>query len=241
MKKEMRLDKTLSNMGYGSRSEIKLLVKRGFVMVNNEIVKDPSVHIDAVNDDIIIDGEKLNYKEFIYIMLNKPAGVISATYDKKLKTVIDILPDEYKCFDIFPIGRLDIDTEGLLVITNDGQLAHDLLAPKKHVPKKYYAKIEGNVTDDDIEKFKAGVKLDDGYITMPADLTILKNDDVSEIELIIHEGKFHQVKRMFEAVEKKVVFLKRTEMGKLKLDKSMKTGDFRELADNEIDMLKNTN
>lgn len=167
--------------------------------------------------------------------MNKPAGVISATFDNKYKTVVDLLSDEYKVYDLFPVGRLDIDTEGLILLTNDGNLAHQLLSPKKCVPKKYYAIIQGNVTEKDVEKFRSGVVLDDGYKTMPAELEII-ND--GEVVIVIYEGKFHQVKRMFESVGKKVEYLKRVAMGGIELDKNLNTGNIRELTEEEIGILK---
>ncbi|CDF59469.1 pseudouridine synthase [Thermobrachium celere] len=234
-----RLDKVLANMGYGTRKEVKALCKKGLVLVNGDIVKDSSVHVDPENDTIEVDGEVLKYKKYIYVMLNKPQGVISATEDDFDETVVDILPDEFKIFKPSPVGRLDKDTEGLLILTNDGELNHLLLSPRRHVPKKYYAKVKGVVTQEDVEKFKEGVVLDDGYKTMPAELTILKSDEISEIELVIYEGKYHQVKRMFEAVGKKVVYLKRIEMGPLKLDDSLELGECRELTDDEVQLLYN--
>jgi len=238
MRNTQRLDRVLSNFGYGTRKEIKQIAKGGGIKVDGNIVKDSGMHVDPKKSVIEILGEVLNYREFIYIMLNKPDGVVSATYDNKLKTVIDILPDEYRHFDLFPVGRLDIDTEGLLLMTNDGQLAHELLSPKKHVPKKYYALVIGRVTGEDAARFREGVLLEDGYKTLPAELNIIRSDDYSEIELIIHEGKFHQVKRMFEAVDKRVKYLRRLEMGSLKLDESLKPGECRELTGEEIRLLK---
>lgn len=238
MRNTQRLDKILSNFGYGTRKEIKQAIKEGCIKVDGRVANDSGMHVDPQNSTVEINGEVLNYREFIYIMMNKPQGVISATYDPKLKTVVDLLPEEYLCFEPFPVGRLDIDTEGLLVMTNDGQLAHELLSPKKHVPKKYYALVEGMVNDGDIASFKAGVTLDDGYRTMPAVLSILKQGDNSEIEVIIMEGKFHQVKRMFKAVGKEVKYLKRLEMGGLKLDGSLRTGQCRELSEEEAELLR---
>ena len=174
----------------------------------------------------------------MYIMLNKPGGYISATYDKFDPIVLDLIDPSYLVFEPFPVGRLDKDTEGLLVLTNDGQLSHRVLSPKKHVPKTYYAKVEGVVTNDDILLFEDGVVLDDGYKTMPSQLKILKSDEISEIELTIHEGKFHQVKRMFESVGKKVVYLKRLSMGNLKLDESLALGEYRELTIDEIKQME---
>ena len=238
MAKKMRIDKVLSNIGYGSRTEINISCKRGLVVVNGEVVKKTSTQVDPENDEILFDGEKINYREFIYLIMNKPAGCISATTDKWDQTVIDLLDMEQIAFDPFPVGRLDKDTEGLLVITNDGKLSHRLLSPKKHVPKTYFAKINGVVTNEDIEAFKEGVVLDDGYKTLPGELEILKSDDISEINLTIHEGKFHQVKRMFESVDKEVAYLKRIRMGKLELDESLELGEFRELTKEELELLE---
>ena len=238
MSKKQRIDKILSNLGYGSRSELKKFCKNGLVKVNGKVINNPGVQVDVENDEIIFDGEKVTYKEFIYLMLNKPDGYISATFDKRDPIVLDLIDKEDLVFEPFPVGRLDKDTEGLLVLTNDGQLAHRVLSPKKHVPKTYYAKIEGIVTEEDIKAFAKGVTLDDGYETMPAELIILKSDEISEIELTIHEGKFHQVKRMFESVDKKVIYLKRLSMGKLKLDENLALGESRELTDEEVKMIE---
>jgi 16S rRNA pseudouridine516 synthase len=238
MGKKMRIDKVLSNLGYGSRTEINISCKKGLVAVNGNVIKKNSTQVDPENDEIVFNGEKINYRKFIYLIMNKPAGCISATTDKWDQTVIHLLDREQIAFDPFPVGRLDKDTEGLLVITNDGKLSHRLLSPKKHVPKTYYAKIDGVVTNDDIEAFKEGVVLDDGYETMPGELEILKSDDISEINLTIHEGKFHQVKRMFESVGKKVVYLKRIQMGKLRLDEELELGEFRDLTKEELELLE---
>ena len=233
-----RLDKVLSNFGFGTRSEIKQLIKNGAVKVDGAAVKDSGMQVSPDSSVIDVDGKILNYREFIYIMMNKPAGVISATEDNKQRTVLDILPEEFKCFDLFPAGRLDIDTEGLLLLTNDGKLAHELLSPKKHVPRRYYALVDGIVSEDVAESFKEGIILDDGYKTMPAELFIIKGGQRSEIELVLHEGKFHQVKRMFEAVGRKVLFLKRIRMGELDLDPELAAGECRELTAHEVRMLK---
>jgi len=238
-----RLDKLLSDFGYGTRKEVKQFVKNGLVLVDGIRAKDASMHVDPEKSVIEVQGEVLQYRKYIYIMMNKPQDVISATFDNRKRTVIDLLPDKYSCFSLFPAGRLDIDTEGLVLLTNDGQLAHRLLSPKKHVPKKYYALVEGDVNDEDVRKFSEGVILDDGYKTLPAKLDILskhRNNSgwLSEIELVIHEGKFHQVKRMFMAVGKKVKYLKRVQMGGLKLDESLKPGQWRELTEDEIKLLE---
>lgn len=241
MRKTQRLDKILSNFGYGTRREIKQAVKDGIIKVDCAVAKDAGMHVNPENSVIEINGEALNYREYIYIMMNKPKGVISATYDPRHKTVVDLLPEEYLCFEPFPVGRLDIDTEGLLVMTNDGQLTHELLSPKKHVPKKYYAEIDGRVDETDVRSFENGVVLEDGYETMPASITILSQGDTSIIEVVIMEGKFHQVKRMFKAVGKEVRYLKRIEMGRLKLDGSLELGRCRELSVEELELLKGNN
>jgi 16S rRNA pseudouridine516 synthase len=238
VRETQRLDKVLANLGYGTRKDIKQLVRDGMVRVDGAIVKDSSMHVDPKTSEIAVGEEILRYREFIYVMMNKPEGVVSATWDKKLRTVLDILPEEFGCFDLFPVGRLDIDTEGLLILTNDGQIAHELLSPKKHVPKKYYALVSGKVTSEDVEHFRKGVVLDDGYKTLPGELSILRSGEHSEIELVIHEGKFHQVKRMFEAAGKQVKYLRRIEMGLLKLDEALKTGESRELTSGEMELLR---
>lgn len=233
----MRLDKLLSNMGYGTRKEVKKLMKKGAVQVNAVAVKDAALHVDTVKDEVTILGQKVVYKEFMYLMMNKPQGVLSATEDKRDQTVIDLLDEEYNIFEMFPVGRLDKDTEGFLLLTNDGKLAHNLLSPKKGVSKTYYAHIEGIVTEEDTKRFSEGVILEDGYETKPGQLRILKSADISEIELTITEGKYHQVKRMFEAVGKQVVYLKRLSMGPLSLDESLELGSYRELLEEELQQL----
>ena len=238
MGKKMRVDKLLSNVGVASRAELKKYCKQGLIYVNGKVINNPGVQVDSENDEVMFNGEKIVYREFVYIMLNKPDGYISATFDKYDPIVLDLIDQSYLVFEPFPVGRLDKDTEGLLVLTNYGQLAHRVLSPKKHVPKTYYAKIEGKVTQEDILAFEKGVVLDDGYETMPSQLKILKSDDMSEIELTIHEGKFHQVKRMFESVGKKVVYLKRLSMGKLKLDESLELGEYRELTEEEVKLIE---
>ena len=234
----MRIDKLLSNSGFGSRKVVKILLKSKAVEVNGETVRDPKFHVDEKIDEISVAGEPVVYREFIYLMMNKPQGVISATEDRFDETVIDLLTEDEQRFEPFPVGRLDKDTEGLLLITNDGKLAHELLSPKKHVDKTYYARINSPVTDEDIEAFKLGVVLDDGYETKPAQLNILNSGEESEIELTITEGKFHQVKRMFESVNKQVVFLKRLSMGPLPLDETLALGEYRELTEDELTKLK---
>ncbi|MED3562673.1 pseudouridine synthase [Bacillus xiapuensis] len=233
----MRIDKMLANLGYGSRKEVKQLLKSGAVKVNDVIVKDAKQHVDPNKETVALNGDVIEYKEFIYLMMNKPQGVLSATEDNSCETVIDLLELEDQVYEPFPVGRLDKDTEGLLLITNDGQLSHRLLSPKKHVPKTYFAVIDQEVTDADVRAFAEGVTLDDGYKTKPGELKILKSGLRSDIELTITEGKFHQVKRMFESVGKKVVYLQRISMGPLKLDETLELGEYRELTDEEIELL----
>ncbi|HEY9061165.1 MAG TPA: pseudouridine synthase [Pseudobacteroides sp.] len=240
MRNTQRLDKVVSNFGYGTRKEIKAMVKNGSIKVDGQVVKDSGIHIDPNSSTIEINGEVLNYKEFIYLMLNKPQGVISATFDQRHKTVVELMPEEVFHYKLFPVGRLDIDTEGLLIMTNDGDLAHEVLSPKKHVRKKYYALINGEVIESDKKAFAEGITIDDGYKTMPALLDIIRSGITSEIELTIVEGKFHQVKRMFEAIGKEVRFLKRIEMGGVLLDESLKPGECRELTKEELETLRNS-
>lgn len=224
-------------MGYGTRKEVKKLLKSGVVRVDAQPIKDAKTHVNPEEQEITVYGEAVEYREFIYLMMNKPQGLISATEDASEHTVVEILQPEDQVFDPFPVGRLDKDTEGFLLLTNDGKLAHQLLSPKKDVGKKYFATIDGKVTTEDIEAFQKGVTLDDGYKTKPGELTILSSGDISEIELIITEGKFHQVKRMFESVGKKVTYLKRLSMAGLVLDEDLEPGEYRELNDEEIEFL----
>ena len=234
-----RLDKVLSNLGYGTRKELKKICRSGLVEVNWKVVKDSGMQVDPENDKIVINGEEIFYRKFIYLMMNKPDGVVSATFDNRDETVIDLLEVEHQVFEPFPVGRLDKDTVGLLLLTNDGELNHRLISPKWKVDKVYYAKIDKKVTDKDIDKFKAGITLDDGYVCKEAKLEILNaTDEGSEVMITIQEGKFHQVKRMFEAVDKKVTYLKRTEFGTLPLDEDLEEGEYRELTDEELAILK---
>ncbi|ABO51721.1 ribosomal small subunit pseudouridine synthase A [Desulforamulus reducens MI-1] len=235
---KLRLDRLLNHMGLGTRKEIKKLIKAKQVMVNGELAMDPGLHIFPQRDHIEVQGEVIEYREYIYLMLNKPQDVLSATEDASDKVVIDLLDPTYHSFNPFPVGRLDKDTEGLLLLTNNGKLAHQLLSPKKHVPKTYYALVQGLVTEEDVAAFARGVELDDGYRTLPGQLKIIRSAPQSEIELTIYEGKYHQVKRMFEAVGKRVIYLKRLSMGPLVLDNNLKPGEYRELTDEEIALLQ---
>lgn len=235
---KIRLDKLLANSGVGSRKEVKRLVKRGCVLVNGSPVSDSSIKVDPESDTITADGQPVHYKTHHYLMLNKPAGVVSATRDWSQTTVIDILPEHWHRFDLFPVGRLDKDTEGLLLLTDDGKLAHKLLSPKYHVPKTYHALVDGPVDDETIERFSRGITLDDGYQTLPAALRIIEQGQPTLVEVVIHEGKFHQIKRMFRACGHQVLQLKRICMGNLTLDPSLKPGEVRELSEEEEQQLK---
>ncbi|MDD4503796.1 MAG: pseudouridine synthase [Clostridiaceae bacterium] len=228
-----RIDKILSTMGYGTRKEVKELIKGGLVEIDGIIVKNSGQQVMADSQEIRVGGRRLYYKEYIYILMNKPQGVISATEDSRERTVVDLLSDEFKGFNLFPVGRLDKDTEGLLLLTNDGKLSHRLLSPKKHVPKTYMAKVTGRVSEKDVEAFSKGVTLEDGYRTMASQLEILERGSISLVKITIYEGKFHQVKRMFQSIDKEVIYLKRVSMGELKLDETLETGEYRELKEKE--------
>ncbi len=230
----MRLDKLLSDMDMASRSELKKNIRKGLVTVNGEIVKDPSTALNG-DEKIVYCGEELTYSEFEYFMLNKPAGVLSASMDKKQKTVIDLIDCRHRK-DLFPVGRLDKDTVGLLLITNDGQLAHELLAPNKHVDKSYFVRVDADLDENDTAAFEKGIELED-FTTLPAKLEI-KADSKNEAIVTIHEGKFHEIKRMFHACGKEVVYLKRLTMGSLKLDESLKEGEYRKLTEEELADIK---
>lgn len=227
-------------MGIGSRTDVKDKIRQGLVIVNDNRIMSTGIKIDLDSDVVKYDNQVVTYAMHEYYMLNKPSGVISATKDHKDKTVLELIDSKRK--DLFPVGRLDKDTEGLLLITNDGELAHNLLSPIKHVPKRYFAKIEGNVTNEHVKAMALGMTFKDGTVVRPGELTILQSGDISEVELVIHEGMYHQVKRMFLNLGLKVVFLKRLSMGSLKLDTNLKPGEYRPLTDNEIQQLRgNTN
>lgn len=234
----MRLDKFLAEVGLGSRKEVKQLIKKGQISVNQKIEKSDKKQIDPEKDQVDYQGEILHYQEFYYYLLHKPAGVVSATEDKHDQTVMDIFsPSDYRS-DLFPVGRLDKDTEGLLLITNDGKLAHDLLSPKKHVEKEYFAEVQGVMTAEDQQRFVDGFLLD-GERTLPAELLIDEvTENKSKVRIILHEGKFHQVKRMVKACGKEVTYLKRIRMGKLLLTKELVKGAYRSLTEDELKGLK---
>lgn len=233
----MRLDKLLSSgLGLGSRTDVKKMIKKGRIRVDGIEIIRPETNIDPNSAAVYVDGTLMKYREFVYLMLNKPQGVISATYDKTHKTVIDLVPEEYAHFEVFPVGRLDIDTEGLCLLTNDGALSHKLLSPKNHVPKTYIARINMPITESDISAFREGIILDDGYKCMPSELTV-SDEDSNMVYVKIFEGKFHQIKRMFEAVGKSVVYLKRVKFKDLVLDEMLVPGEIRELTNDELSAL----
>ncbi len=235
---EERLDKLLASTGRWSRSEVKRLVREGRVFVDGRIAALAEEKYDPRSVAFSVDGEAVRLQKFVYVMLNKPAGVLSATEDGKGRTVLDLLPEAYQKRGLFPVGRLDKDTEGLLLLTNDGALAHALLSPKKHVDKVYYARVDGMLTEDDCAAFAAGMTLGDGLSCLPAGLEILFAGTESEALVTLREGKFHQIKRMLAARGKPVLYLKRLSMGALMLDESLASGAWRELTEEEEKRLK---
>ncbi|HHX61882.1 MAG TPA: rRNA pseudouridine synthase [Epulopiscium sp.] len=240
MAKKIRLDKILSHMGIGTRSEVKKIIKQKRVAIDGKITNVLNTQVMIEEQVITLDNVEIKYEEFFYFIINKPEGVISATKDNMHETVIDLLDLEDKNKEVFPVGRLDIDTEGLLLLTNDGKLSHELLSPKKNVPKTYFAKVDGKMTQEDVEAFKEGITLEDGYNCLPAHLHIISAGEISEIEITINEGKFHQVKRMVQAVGKQVFYLQRIQMGNLKLPEDLELGSYRKITQEEKDLLTMT-
>lgn len=236
----LRLDKYLTNLAIGSRSQVKVLIKKGQIKVNGTIITKPEFHVDEETDKIEMDGICLEYNKFYYYMLNKPAGVVSAVSDHQCSTVLDIM-DVVPKNGLFPVGRLDKDTEGLLIITNDGQMAHDLLSPTKHVKKTYYVELDGSLVENDIRLFKDGLDIGEKSLTRPAALEIIKCDKSNKALITIVEGKYHQVKRMFASIGLKVLYLKRISMGNLKLDESLSPGEYRKLTEAELNNLSGSN
>lgn len=231
---EMRLDKLLAKYGIGSRKEVKNYIRKGFVEVNGKVVKNDDFKVDSETDQVVFDGEVINYRPYVYLMLNKPQGYVCATKDNLHPTVLELIFG-YENYDLFPVGRLDIDTEGLLLITNDGDFAHRLLAPSRHHSKLYYAAVEGVMDDQDVQAFKEGIILDDGSHLQSANLKILETDDTtSTVTIEIFEGKFHQVKKMVASRGKTVSYLKRIAIKDLNLDRTLQLGDFRELSPTEL-------
>ena len=231
----IRLDKYLCEMEMGTRSQVKEFVKKGMVSVNGEIIKKADFKFDETNAKVCVKDKEISYQKFYYYMLHKPAGVVSATVDNHDKTVLDILKDA-PGKDLFPVGRLDKDTEGLLLITNDGELSHNLLSPKKHVDKTYLVEAKEIITEEMVKALENGVDIGEDKPTMPAKVEVL---DSTRMNLTIKEGKFHQIKRMLKAVDNEVLYLKRLSMGTLKLDENLALGEYRNLTDTEIEELKN--
>jgi len=239
----IRLDKYLCDMQAGTRSAVKDIIRKKKVTINGEVITRPETKVDTDKDVVTIDNNVLGYSEYEYYMLNKPAGVVSAVSDKDFKTVVELITDN-KRKDLFPVGRLDKDTEGLLIITNDGDMAHRLLSPKHHIDKTYYVVAKGSIDNKYIDEFKNGLVVDKDFTAMPAKLEILQysnQDDTTFLNITIQEGKFHQIKRMFKAAGSEVLYLKRLSMGKLQLDETLEPGKFRPLTGSEIDLLKSWN
>ena len=235
----MRLDKFISTTTTLSRAEAKKIIKKG-ILINDILVKSPDYKVDEINDQVILNGNRLFYQKYVYIMMNKPQNVISATEDMIDKTVVDLLEEKERIYKVFPVGRLDKDTEGLMLLTNDGNLAHKLISPKKDIEKKYYVEVSGELKKEHLVLVKEGLVIDDGYKCKSARLEIIESSEVNSIAYIyITEGKFHQVKRMMKALGTTVTYLKRLSIGTLELDKNLKLGEYRYLTDKEIKNLNN--
>lgn len=233
----MRLDKFISTTTTLSRAEAKKIIKKG-ILINDILIKSPDYKVDEFNDQVIVNGNRLVYQKYVYIMMNKPKNTVSATEDAIERTVVDILRDEDRIYKVFPVGRLDKDTEGLMLLTNDGELAHKLISPKKDVEKKYYVEVSGELKNEHLKIIKEGVILEDGYRCKPARLEILDSSEGnSKANIFITEGKFHQVKRMMKSLGTTVTYLKRLSIGSLKLDENLKLGEYRYLTDDELNKL----
>ena len=236
---QQRLDKIIASTGRYSRREVKLLIRQGRVLVDGTPPRSSEEKVDPETASITVDGMALTYRKYTWIMLHKPAGVLSATEDGRGKTVLDLLPEELRRQNLFPVGRLDKDTEGLLLLTNEGGLAHDLLSPRHHVDKVYYARCAGPLSPEDCRAFAEGMVLEDGTRCLPAGLEILSSGPRSEALVTLREGKFHQVKRMLAACGAPVEYLKRLKMGNLTLDPGLSPGEFRFLSEDEVRLLRN--
>ncbi|PNZ39641.1 16S rRNA pseudouridine(516) synthase [Mammaliicoccus vitulinus] len=231
----MRLDKFLANSGIGTRKEVKKFLKKNLVKVNDVIAKKPEMHINPEEDIITFDDIPIEYEPVVYLMMNKPAGYVSATEDDEHETVIDIVP-EYMHLDLFPVGRLDKDTEGLLLLTNDGKFSHQLMSPKHRVPKRYYAEVDGHINEDAIKKFEKGIDLGD-FTSSPSELEIIESGESFKAIVTIYEGKFHQVKRMFHSIDCEVTYLKRLQIASLELDEQLELGEYRHLMEEDFKLL----
>ncbi len=234
-----RLDKIIASTGKWSRREVKLLVRQGRVLVDGFPARSPEDKVDAEQAEIAVNGEVLTWRKYTWVMLNKPAGYLSATEDGKGATVLDLLPQELQRQGLFPVGRLDKDTEGLLLLTNEGGLAHDLLSPRHHVDKVYFTRVAGRLTEEDCRAFEAGITLGDGTVCQSAGLEILTAGEESTAHVTLREGKFHQVKRMLAYCGKPVQYLERIRMGNLTLDSKLSRGEYRFLTTEEIEGLRN--
>ncbi|MEG0898572.1 MAG: pseudouridine synthase [Oscillospiraceae bacterium] len=230
----VRLDKILAAQSMTSRKDIKALIRSGTVKVNSIVAKNADMQIDCDIDEVFVKGEKISLDEKIYIMMNKPSGVVSATEDTKFPTVVDILPESLKRKGLFPAGRLDKDTLGFVLITNDGEFAHNILSPKKHVEKTYIAKLDKKIEEDIVCEFLKGVDIGGGDICLPAKLNIIENSDIPIVEVKIKQGMYHQIKRMFLSYGYKVIYLKRTQIGQLILDNNLSEGEARQITKDEL-------
>lgn len=232
-----RIDKIVSNQCNITRSEVKKLLKKGQVVANGQVVKDAKTKFDTDTVKVVVEGRSIEYKKHIYLMLNKPKGVVSATNDKSLKTVVDLVPDEFKRDGLFPAGRLDFDTTGFVLITDDGEFAHRILSPKRHVDKTYVATLEKPIDDESIQRLEKGIVLKDGTQCLRCKAKIISTSPKTVVEIVIHEGKYHQVKRMFAATGNKVIELNRTKIGNLELDKNLELSDVREINEEELKLI----
>lgn len=237
----MRLDKLLSSQGLATRKQAKELARKGLLLVNGVAIKDTSFTVDPEQDEILVEGNPVQYKKHLYLMMNKPQGVVCATEDGRYPTVLDLVPDQFQRRGLFPAGRLDVDTEGFVLITDDGDFAHRILSPKQHISKTYHAKLEHSITAEDIVAFQDGVILEDGYTCMSAELQTLKDDDEVWVSVVICEGKYHQIKRMFEARRNRVIALRRVKMGLLALDENLPLGECREILHKELQCILGSN
>ena len=233
---EIRIDKLLANHNLATRSEAKKYIKQGMVTVDGVPIKKPEEKVNPETQEVVFKGVRIIHKEFVYYMLNKPVGVVTATKDNLHRTVLELIPNCTS--DVFPVGRLDKDTTGLLLLTNDGDLCHQLMAPKKHVSKVYEAELDKALNLADIEAFASGLEYGEDKPAKPAKLEIISDCEPFRARVTITEGKFHQVKRMFESVDKKVIYLKRLSMGKLQLDKTLALGEYRELTEEEVKLIE---
>lgn len=237
----MRIDKFLTEMQFGTRSDVRKIIKQKKVIVDGELTTSIKLQVSPSKSVIQVDGDVIHYQKYYYYLLNKPAGVLTATKDRKQKTVMDLFNSVDYRDDLFPVGRLDKDTTGLLLITNDGQLGHQILSPKHHIDKVYFAKVDGQVTTDDVIKFETGLLLKDGMQTKPAKLIVESynsDSNISEVLITITEGKYHQIKRMFGAIGMKVIRLERKKMATLELEPTLSLGRYRALTDEEIESIK---